>query len=142
MTATFSRSHALSILTHSTSDDVTHLAESVLEQLGDIQVLKNQSGLVMLPYTDSSQGTRFHLGEVLVAEAHIQLSDGTQGYGMVLGRDLLFAMGVAVLDAAYASGVMADAIERFLHEQQQAQAEADDELLRKVAATRVEMETF
>lgn len=142
MTATFSRSHTLSILTHSASDDVTHLAESVLEQLGDIQVLKNQTGLVMLPYTDSSHGTRFHLGEALVAEAHIQLADGTQGYGMVLGRDLVFAMGVAVLDAAYASGVMTDEIERFLHEQQQAQSDADDELLRQVEATRVEMETF
>jgi alpha-D-ribose 1-methylphosphonate 5-triphosphate synthase subunit PhnG len=142
MTATFSRTDALSILTHTHSEAVTTLAEYALEQLGDVQVLKNQTGLVMLPYTDSSHGTRFHLGEVLVAEAHIQLSDGTQGYGMVLGRDLLFAMGVAVLDAAYASGVLTAEIERFLHEQQQAQAAADDELLRKVEATRVEMETF
>jgi alpha-D-ribose 1-methylphosphonate 5-triphosphate synthase subunit PhnG len=61
---------------------------------------------------------------------------------MVLGRDLVYAMGVAVLDAAFASGVMTDAILAFLSEQQQIQAAADEDLLRKVESTRVEMETF
>ncbi len=142
MTAAFSQSEYLSILTHSPAEDVKRLAESVISHLGEVTVLHNRTGLVMLPYHDSAQGTVFHLGEVLVAEAHIRLSSGIEGYGMIVGRDLTFAMGVAVLDAALTAGVMTADINIFLIQQKYAQAQADTELLRKVEATRVEMETF
>lgn len=135
---------ALSILTHAPAEDVKALAEIILPELDDITVLKNRTGLVMLPYTDSSQGTVFHLGEVLVAEAHIRLSDedATEGYGMVVGRDLTFAMAIAVLDAAMGAGLQPETIETFLIEQQAIQTAADDVLMRKVESTRVNMETF
>lgn len=142
MTPAFPQSEYLSIMTHSPAEDVKRLAESVIPHLGEITVLHNRTGLVMLPYHDSAQGTVFHLGEVLAAEARIRLSGGVEGYGMVIGRDLTFAMGVAVLDAALAFGVMTSDINIFLIQQKQAQAQADTELLRKVEATRVEMETF
>lgn len=132
----------LSTLTHAPAAAVKPLAEAVIPQLGEITVLVSRTGLVMLPYTDPAGGTVFHLGEVLVAEAHIRLESGREGYGMVLGRDLEFAMAVAVLDAALSEGIETGRIHRFLDEQQQAQAEADREMLRKVGATRVEMETF
>ncbi len=141
MTA-FSQRDYLSILTHAPAEAVKQLAEEVLPALGQITVLNNRTGLVMIPYTDSAQGETFHLGEALVAEAHIRLADDIEGYGMVIGRDVTFAMGIAVLDAALSSGVMTETIHTFLAGQQQAQQTTQTDLLRKVEATRVEMETF
>lgn len=142
MTTLFSQSDTLSTLTHAPADAVKALAETVLLALGDVKVLQNRTGLVMMPYTDSAQGTVFHLGEVLVAEAHIRLPDGTEGYGMIVGRDRAFAMGVAVLDAALAAGIASHQINAFVNEQKIAQEANDTALLRQVEATRVEMETF
>lgn len=132
----------LTLLTHAPAEDVKSLAEDVLGVLGEITVINNRTGLVMQPYTDSAEGTAFHLGEVLVAEAHIRLESGVEGYGLVTGRDTVFAMGVAVLDAALQSGISLDMIEPFLAAQHEAQRVADEQLLRQVEATRVEMETF
>jgi len=138
----FSQSEYLSLLSHAPLEAVKALAEDVLPTLGAIQVLLNRTGLVMLPYTDNAQGTVFHLGEVLVAEAHIQLENGVQGYGMCLGRDQVAALGIAVLDAALTAQMMTKPILAFLTSQAEAQAEADRQLLRAVESTRVEMQTF
>jgi alpha-D-ribose 1-methylphosphonate 5-triphosphate synthase subunit PhnG len=138
----FTQSDSLTILTHAPGDAVKQLAEQVIPHLGQITVLHNRTGLVMLPYTDSAQGTVFHLGEVLVSEGHIRTGNGVEGYGMVLGRDVEFALGVAVLDAALTAGTMVEAITAFLVEQGAAQAAADRDELRMIEATRVEMETF
>ena len=142
MTARFTRGEALSILAQADSDEVKALAEKALPLLGDIQVIKNRTGLVMLPYKDSAQGTAFHLGEVLVAEAHIQVQADEQGYGMVIGRDVVLAMGLAVLDACNALDLMQDEITAFIVEAKQRQDAADEETLKQVEATRVVMETF
>lgn len=132
----------LGVLTNAHSGSVVNLAEVVLEELGEVTVLVNRTGLMMQPYRDSREGGLFHLGEVLVAEAHIQLSSGTEGYGMVLGRDTLFAMAVAVIDAALQDKVMVPEIAAFLDAERASQAAADETLLRQVEATRVEMQTF
>lgn len=136
------QSEYLSILTHAPSDVVKDVAEAVLPHIGEIAVLKSQTGLVMLSCRDSAEGVVFHLGEVLVSEAHIRLSAGVEGYGMVTGRDLVQAMAVAVLDAALTAGIMTAPICDFIAQQAAAQRQADDDLLRLVEATRVEMETF
>lgn len=139
----YSQSEYLGILTHAPADEVKALAESVLAALGEISVLKNRTGLVMLPYTDSAGGAIFHLGEVLVSEAHIKLTDGTQGFALVTGRDLVFALGIAVLDAALQMQTHhIDTITEFLDKQAAQQQSDDDRLLLQVEATRVEMETF
>lgn len=138
----WTQSAYLSVLSRAPVEAVNQLAETVIPQLGDVRVLKNQTGLVMLPYTDSAHGTVFHLGEVLVAEAHIHLDGGIEGYGMVIGRDVTFAMAVAVLDAALQADIATAAIHEFLVVQAQVQKDADQETLRKVNATSVEMETF
>jgi len=142
MSLQFSQSDYLTVLTHSPVLDVKQLAESILESMGDLTVLKNQTGLAMIPYTDSANGTIFHLGEVLVAEAQIRLADDTEGYGMVMGRDNAFAMAIAILDASMQSQHRVDEIIAFVNEQQIVQKQTDDNLLKKVEATRVEMETF
>ncbi len=138
----FSQSEYLTLLTHAPADAVKALADQVIPHLGDVTVLRSRTGLVMLPYHDSAQGAVFHLGEILTAEGHVRLENGIEGYGMTVGRDLAFALAVALIDAALTAKVMIETIERFLADQQIAQADADADLLRKVETTRVEMETF
>jgi alpha-D-ribose 1-methylphosphonate 5-triphosphate synthase subunit PhnG len=134
--------HDLSTLTHAPSGRVKELADDVIPALGSVSVLENRTGLVMLPYTDSAQGTRFHLGEVLVAEAWVRLENGVEGYAAVVGRDLLQAVAIALLDAALRADIATERIQEFIHTQQTEQQQTDDELLRQVEATRIEMETF
>jgi alpha-D-ribose 1-methylphosphonate 5-triphosphate synthase subunit PhnG len=131
----------LTTLTHAPADAVKDFADALLPDLGQVEVLTNRTGLVMLPYTDSAQGTVFHLGEVLVSEAHVRLG-GAEGYGMVTGRDLVQALAVAVLDAALRAGLHAERITAFVAQQAAQQAADDERLLRAVETTRVEMETF
>lgn len=131
----------LSILTNIPAERIKLFADDLLPQLGHVDVLQNRTGLVMVPNMDSVQGSVFHLGEVLVAEAHVRL--GTQeGYGAVLGRDLAQALAVAILDAALQADMCAPDIMDFIQAEAAKQAEAEEFLLRQVEATRVEMETF
>jgi alpha-D-ribose 1-methylphosphonate 5-triphosphate synthase subunit PhnG len=137
-----SRTHVLSICTHAPADSVKVFAESLLDALGEISVISNRTGLVMLPYTDPAQGTRFHLGEVLIAEAHVRIASGEEGYASCIGRDLVQAIALAVIDAALAANVQSDSIHAFAHTQHAAQIAQDDALLKQIEATRIEMETF
>lgn len=138
----FSQSDYLTILTHAPAEVVKALAEAVIPHLGDILVLQNRTGLVMLPAVDSADGTTFHLGEVLVTQAHVRLGSGVEGYAMCVGRDLEQAMAIALLDAALSSQIMTQEILGVVNDQAQLQQQADDLLLRQVQATRIEMETF
>lgn len=123
-------------------------AEAILPLLGPVEVLASRSGLVMLPMRDTVQGTDFLLGDVLVAEAHLRLTcpdkdgHGVEGYGMVTGRDLERAMAMALIDAALAAGIETDRLTAFVTAAAAALAAADAETLRRIEATRVEMETF
>jgi len=116
------------------------LAEALLPSLGAVEVVHSRTGLVMLPMRDTVQCTDFHLGEVLVAEAHIRAA-GTGGYGMVVGRDLNRAMAMAVVDAAASLGQTPE-IRAFVHHEARVLAAADTARLCEVEATRVDMETF
>lgn len=118
------------------------LAEDILPRLGDPQVLKSGTGLVMLPLRDTVQGVAFHLGEVLVAEAQIRLPGGAEGYGMVTGHDTERAMAMALLDAALTAGIAADRIRAFVMAEAATQQAEDEATLRRIEATRVDMETF
>lgn len=142
MTHSFSQSQALTILTHAPAQAVKPFAEALIPALGAIDVLKNRTGLVMLPYTDSAGGTIFHLGEILVSEAQISLTDGRQGYALVTGRDLVLAIAIAVIDAALQASIETALIEDFLQAQYTLQHEADRAMLEQIETTRVEMETF
>ncbi|MBI1259097.1 MAG: phosphonate C-P lyase system protein PhnG [Chloroflexi bacterium] len=139
---TFTQSRSLTILTHAPAAPVKELAEAIIPRLGDILVLQNRTGLVMLPASDSAEGTTFHLGEILTTEAHVRIGSGVEGYGMVIGRDLEQAMAIALLDAALTDGIGVAEIHPFIAEQAEIQRQADEHLLRQVQATRIEMETF
>ncbi|MHC5307660.1 phosphonate C-P lyase system protein PhnG [Bartonella sp. LJL80] len=134
---------ALTILARAESGAIKHLAEKLLDKLGDVEVMENRTGLVMAPMRDTVKGSQFHLGEVLVAEARIfSPLSATEGYGMVVGRDLEHAMAMAIIDAAYQAEEEADLLADFLKSQHEKQQLQDNERLCDVNATRVEMETF
>ncbi|GAA0604825.1 hypothetical protein GCM10008943_20500 [Paenochrobactrum glaciei] len=132
----------LGVLARMPKEPVKAFAEKLLNQHDDIKVLKNRTGLVMLPMRDTVKSTDFHLGEVLVAEAHIQNNQGLQGYGMVIGRDLEQAMAMAVIDLSFAAKKTAEEICNFVEEGEKSILKMDEDVLRNVEATRVQMETF
>ncbi|MEZ2127041.1 MULTISPECIES: phosphonate C-P lyase system protein PhnG [unclassified Sinorhizobium] len=141
--ASFSHADALDILARADAERIKAFAEKLLDELGPVQVLASRTGLAMLPYVDTVQATAFHLGEVLMAEAHIRLPQhAVEGYGAVIGRDLEQAMAMAITDASLAAKVATVEIESFLADEYRHQNQADDGRLRKVEATRVRMETF
>ncbi|MBN9887985.1 phosphonate C-P lyase system protein PhnG [Salipiger abyssi] len=135
-------SERLSVLARMVPERISEEAEMLLPELGEIEVIQSRSGLVMLPMRDTVTGTDFHLGEVLVSEAHIRLPGGIEGYGMVTGHDLERAMAMAVIDAALSAGVAVARLTRVIAEEAARQAEQDRETLRAIEATRVDMETF
>lgn len=133
---------ALNLLARARPEGLKALAESVLDGLGDIAVITNRTGLVMVPMRDTVENVDFHLGEVLVSEAHITDGEGRSGYGMITGRDLERAMAMAVVDLALAIQPTSDPIAQFMATEHAHLARCDDARMRRVEATRVEMETF
>lgn len=137
------QSDVLSTLTQVPAETIKAFTEPMLDELGSISVLKNRTGLIMLPYRDTAQGELFHLGEVLVSEAHVKLQEhNSEGYAACLGRDLEQALAVAILDASLSAKQLVDPITEFFQAEKQKLADADETLLKQVEATRVEMETF
>lgn len=116
-------------------------AETLIPDLGDIEVLQSRSGLVMLPMRDTAGGVAFHLGEVLMSEAHIRKGK-VDGYGMRRGHDLEAAMAMALVDLAIATQTRADDCAAFCAKEAELLSAQDTDVLRRVEATRVNMETF
>lgn len=131
----------LGVLARAAPGRLKAFAETLIPDLGPVEVLRSRTGLVMLPMRDTAQGTAFHLGEVLVSEAHIAAGE-VKGYGMRRGHDLEASMAMALVDLAMLRGIQPEACAAFLEAETRAQDEADRARLRKVEATRVDMETF
>ncbi|MGR3513558.1 MAG: phosphonate C-P lyase system protein PhnG [Paracoccaceae bacterium] len=143
MTEAVEMAHAemLGVLCRCDADRLKACADPLVALLGDIEVIENRTGLVMLPMRDSAQGTNFHLGEILMSEAHIEIS-GVAGFGMRRGRDLEAAMAMAVVDACMALGHETDRCLEFVASEARHLDAEDRETLCLVEATRVDMETF
>lgn len=131
----------LNVLARCDANRLKALADPLIAELGDVEVIENRTGLVMLPMRDTAQGTHFHLGEVLVSEARIA-ADGADGYGMRRGRDLEAAMAMAVVDACLALGRATESCLSFVEAEARRLDEIDRATLCRVEATRVDMETF
>ncbi|MFA8384623.1 MAG: phosphonate C-P lyase system protein PhnG [Pelagibaca sp.] len=135
------QSDMLTVLARADAARIKPFAETLIAPLGEIDVLQSRTGLVMLPMRDTAGGATFHLGEVLVSEAHVT-RDGINGYGMRRGRDLEAAMAMALIDLALACGIETARCDAFCADEATRQAQADRDTLRRVQATRVDMETF
>jgi alpha-D-ribose 1-methylphosphonate 5-triphosphate synthase subunit PhnG len=133
----------LSILNNSNAEAIKTFTNNLLElsEFQGLSVLENRTGLAMLPAVDSAQGTTFHLGEVLLSVARVQLGK-SEGYNAVLGRDLEQALAVAILDVALAQGIQTKPILEFVNTQKLLLESSDQLLLAQVESTRVQMETF
>jgi alpha-D-ribose 1-methylphosphonate 5-triphosphate synthase subunit PhnG len=137
------RTACLSLLSQAPAVEVKDFAERLLPALQPVEVLENRAGLVMLPMVDPVQGASFYLGEALVSEAHVRITGGqAEGYAACLGRDLQQALALALIDAANAANLQAEAIAAFTTKMGCVLQEADRLLSNEVEATRVEMETF
>ncbi|SNT14498.1 phosphonate C-P lyase system protein PhnG [Antarctobacter heliothermus] len=131
----------LSVLARADAARLKTFAETLIADLGEIEVRHSRTGLVMLPMRDTAGGTAFHLGEVLMSEAHIS-AGAVEGYGMRRGRDLEAAMAMALVDLAVAKGVALAECHSFCAQEAASQAREDHDNLRRIEATRVDMETF
>lgn len=140
----------LSVLTATPAQEIKQFAETVLGRLATgqvpVEVLASRTGLAMLPFTDSVKGVTFHLGETLLAEAHVRVGR-QEGYAACLGRDLEQAIALALLDALLQSdepSMKAEqpAILAFVAVAAQQQSDQEMALLHKIEATRIELETF
>ena len=136
----------LSILTATPAQEVKTFVEALLARVTAVEVLTSRTGLAMLPFTDSVKGIAFHLGETLLAEAHVRVG-AQEGYAACLGRDLAQAIALAILDALLQSHEPAALVEQpailnFVAAAHHQQQEQERVLLRKIEATRVELETF
>ncbi|KMW57757.1 putative phosphonate metabolism protein PhnG [Candidatus Rhodobacter oscarellae] len=132
---------ALSTLARADAARLKSFAETLVPEFAEIEVLQSRSGLVMLPIRDTAKGVAFHLGEVLMSEAHIRSGDA-QGYGMRKGHDLEASMAMALVDLALTQGIAAERCQAFCENEAAALSQRDIETLRRVEATRVDMETF
>ncbi len=133
----------LSVLNNSNAEAIKTFTDSLLEsaEFQGLIVLENRTGLAMLPAVDSAQGTTFHLGEVLLSVARVQLGK-SEGFNACLGRDLEQALAVAILDAALTEGIHTEQILEFVNTQKVSLDSSDQLLLAQVESTRVQMETF
>jgi alpha-D-ribose 1-methylphosphonate 5-triphosphate synthase subunit PhnG len=135
------QSTLLTILCRAAANEVKMFAEDLIPELGPIEVVRNRTGLVMIPTVEPVHGAAFYLGEALIAEAHVRIA-AAEGYAACLGRDLEQALAIALIDAAFAGEIASQRILTFLEREQVRQQLEDTALLQRVAATRVEMETF
>lgn len=132
---------ALDTLARADAGRLKAFAETLIPDLGEIEVLQSRSGLVMLPIRDTAGGVAFHLGEVLMSEAHIRKGEAI-GYGMRRGHDLEASMAMALVDLALTTKVRPGDCAAFCDAEAEALKETDENVLRRVEATRVNMETF
>ena len=137
----WSHGRALEVLARSDPGRLRGLGDALIPSLGSVEVVESRTVLVMVPMRDPVEGRAFLLGEVLMAEAHVR-AGGIDGYGLRRGRDLEASMAMALADLALASGPGHARVEAFLADEAAAQAQVDDDAMRRVEATRVKMETF
>jgi phosphonate C-P lyase system protein PhnG len=127
----------------SVSDRVTicNLAEEVTRDVR-VEILREQTGMVMARARDSVESAAFNLGEVLVSESEVTAL-GVKGYSMILGMDLEKAHAGAVLDAVVqADHPMKCKILDALEKEKTMAKERSCHLWNMVKTTRVEFEVM
>lgn len=101
---------------------VAELAEKIKGNYPVVIIKGPQKTLTMIRMREPVKSSLFHLGEVIVTEAVVEL-DGTRGTAVTMGDDFEKALDMAVIDAACNKGVFAD--EEALLELEKAQTERE-----------------
>ncbi|HSL58535.1 MAG TPA: phosphonate C-P lyase system protein PhnG, partial [Acidimicrobiales bacterium] len=96
---TLTRERRAELLAAAPAESLIALAERCLADGTDpVVVAGPEVGMVMLTVREPVARERFHLGEVLVTRAEVEL-DGARGWAMRAGDDRLATLAAAVLDA-------------------------------------------
>jgi len=86
------------------AEAVVELAEACLAEFGDpVLVAPPEVGLVVMQVREPVCDERFHLGEVVVTRAEVEIA-GARGWAMRLGNDRVATLAAAVCDAVAANG--------------------------------------
>jgi alpha-D-ribose 1-methylphosphonate 5-triphosphate synthase subunit PhnG len=123
-------------------DQVVALAQRILDLVDEVTALSVPGPAAMLvELTESVRRQAYHLCEVVVSEASVTVR-GHRGDALILGADTERAVAAAVCDAATATGVLADEIERLLDETVDARARERATGAATVAPTRIDLEVL
>lgn len=140
--ATTMRRDAMSVLSRSTTDDISALMTRLTVPPHD-DLRTPESGLVMLRGRIGGDGAAFNLGEATVARAAVRLAGGEVGVGYALGRDGAKARMIAICDALIQSPDHRPHVEAHVVEPLRAKLEsALAQQAAETAATRVDFYTL
>jgi len=92
-------------LQHTDGKDIDSIQTSIEEQATVELIQKPTAQTLLVPVQDPITGGTFYGGEVLVTSA-IAKVDGINGWAMVLDDTPQRAVSIAVLDAAFAAGIL------------------------------------
>ena len=137
------RSHWLRALTAHPKSAVMAVASLATSGCTVRAIAPAQEGLALLTLRDAVLGERFHLGEVPLAEARVEVTtaQGRSGRGAarVLDDDAELAAALAVCDAVLAADLpSADEVRRLVEEGALRRAAADDRRRSLLDRTRVD----
>jgi alpha-D-ribose 1-methylphosphonate 5-triphosphate synthase subunit PhnG len=120
-----SRERRAELLALAEPDALVALAEQCVESGAAPTVIAGpEVGMVMLTVREPIAQERFHLGEVLVTRAEVEV-DGARGWCMRLGDDRMAALAAAICDAEVQAGrAHHDAVLRLCELTEQSDAEA------------------
>lgn len=142
MTDSLTVERRATLLARSSPEEVVALAEEVVAVAGMPTVLVGPDvGMVMMQVREPVAAERFHLGEVVVTAAEVDLA-GARGWSMRLGRDRVATLAAAVCDAAAELHVLVDEIERMCRRTEALLANADREEWARLAPTAVSFEVL
>jgi len=135
------RAEIFEIIAISDKTVICKLAREVLEDT-ELEILREQTGMIMARARDSVEGIIFNLGEVLVTETEVKLN-GRTGYCMVLGMDPGKALAGAILDAAVQSDHhLRDKIVEVLSRERNKAEEKRSRLWEAIRCSRVDFEVM
>lgn len=121
--------------------EVVALAETCVDRFGDpVVIVPPEVGLVVMQVREPVCSERFHLGEVVVTRAEVEMA-GARGWAMRLGTDRVAALAAAVCDAvASKDGALADDVELLCRTTERERAAARDAEWDAIAPTIVRFE--
>jgi alpha-D-ribose 1-methylphosphonate 5-triphosphate synthase subunit PhnG len=115
------------------------LAEQSIDERGTSPtvIAGPETGMVMMTVREPIARERFHLGEVLVTRAEVEV-DGHRGWSMRLGDDRVAALAAAILDAEVASdGAFAPDVVELCRLTEKLDADRDESEWDELGPTRV-----
>ena len=140
-TATTDTSARTELLARAADTLVRDAAERCLGLLGTPTIITSpETGIVMMQVREPVVRERFHLGEVVVTRAEVELA-GHRGWAMRQGADRMAALAAAICDAAaHAGGEAADCVEQLCADTSEHLARTERQLCERLAPTVVEFE--